>query len=384
MARALGYRPAMPPAEGPEVAVFTPALLLFIEIHDDTDGRPDVHVHAGGQGFWMARMVQALGATPIPCSPVGGESGVALGAILRAAGMPARLSSNSRPNSVVIEDRRGGQRTEIAVTEVPPLGRHEVDELYSAVVGAAIRAGVCLIAGTQLDPALPDDVFRRLVADLRRNGVLVIADLSGSPLRAALASGVDVIKISHEELIRDGWATGDGPEEVMAGIARLRGAGAGAVVVSRSSRSSLAGFEHRLVEVRSPSLEVVDHRGGGDSMTAALAVAAATGRSFEDALRLAAAAGALNVSRQGLGSGRIDAIEEIADRAEVRDLRRDGRRRHPATDERLADLSRRELYEMAQHLDIAGRSTMTHDELVAAITRTATATTPAGAVVSPD
>jgi len=369
---------------GPEVAVFTPALLLFIEIHDDTDGRPDIHVHAGGQGFWMARMVQALGATPIPCSPVGGEPGVALGAILQAAGMPARLSSSSRPNAVVVEDRRGGDRVELAVTEVPPLGRHEVDELYSAVVGAAIRAGVCLIAGTQLDPALRDDVFRRLVADLRRNGVLVIADLSGSALRAALASGVDIIKISHEELIRDGWAAGEGPDEVMEGIARLRGAGAGAVVVSRSSRNSLAGFEHRLVEVHSPSLEVVDHRGGGDSMSAALAVAAATGRSFEDGLRLAAAAGALNVSRQGLGSGRIDAIEEIADRVEVRDLRRDGRRAHPATDERLTERSRRELYEMARHLDIGGRSTMSHDELVIAIGRAAGVARRAGAVVSPE
>ena len=374
----------MPAAPAPEVAVFTPALLLFIEIHDDTDGRPDIHVHAGGQGFWMARMVQALGATPIPCSPVGGEPGVALGAILQAAGMPARLSSSSRPNAVVVEDRRGGDRVELAVTEVPPLGRHEVDELYSAVVGAAIRAGVCLIAGTQLDPALRDDVFRRLVADLRRNGVLVIADLSGSALRAALASRVDVIKVSHEELIRDGWASGDGPDEVMEGIARLRGAGAGAVVVSRSSRNSLAGFEHRLVEVHSPSLEVVDHRGGGDSMSAALAVAAATGRSFEDGLRLAAAAGALNVSRQGLGSGRIDAIEEIADRVEVRDLRRDGTRRNPGTDERLADRSRRELYEMARHLDIGGRSTMTRDELVAAIVRSAGAARRSGGVVSPE
>lgn len=119
-------------------------------------------------------------------------------------------------------------------------------------------------------------------------------------------------------------------------------------------------------------------------MSAALAVAAATGRSFEDGLRLAAAAGALNVSRQGLGSGRIDAIEEIADRVEVRDLRRDGTRRNPGTDERLADRSRRELYEMARHLDIGGRSTMTRDELVAAIVRSAGAARRSGGVVSPE
>ena len=53
-------------------------------------------------------------------------------------------------------------------------------------------------------------------------------------------------------------------------------------------------------------------------MTAALAVATAKHLDTESSLRLAAAAGALNVTRHGLGSGRADAIEQLAANVDVR------------------------------------------------------------------
>jgi 1-phosphofructokinase len=44
------------------------------------------------------------------------------------------------------------------------------------------------------------------------------------------------------------------------------------------------------------------------------------GLALEAVLRLAAAAGTLNVTRHGLGSGRRDSIEAIASRIEIRPL----------------------------------------------------------------
>jgi hypothetical protein len=55
----------------------------------------------------------------------------------------------THPNSVIVDDRRDGDRILVAETPIPRLGRHEVDELYSAIVGAAMAAGVCVLAGTK-------------------------------------------------------------------------------------------------------------------------------------------------------------------------------------------------------------------------------------------
>ena len=54
-------------------------------------------------------------------------------------------------------------------------------------------------------------------------------------------------------------------------------------------------------------------------MTAGIAVGLGRGLGLPDAVRLGAAAGALNVTRRGLGTGRRDQIERFARRVSVRE-----------------------------------------------------------------
>ncbi len=51
----------MAPAS-PTVSVFAPALLLGVIVEAGRDGAgPEIHLHPGGQGFWVARMLVRLG-----------------------------------------------------------------------------------------------------------------------------------------------------------------------------------------------------------------------------------------------------------------------------------------------------------------------------------
>ncbi|WP_420710567.1 PfkB family carbohydrate kinase [Agrococcus sp. SL85] len=73
--------------------------------------------------------------------------------------------------------------------------------------------------------------------------------------------------------------------------------------------------------VSAPSLEPVDTRGAGDSYAAGLAAVLADGGSHADAIRTGAAAGAVNATRRGLGTGDAEAVRAIAERVEARAAR---------------------------------------------------------------
>ena len=83
-----------------------------------------------------------------------------------------------------------------------------------------------MVTGCQPPDIVDPDVYRRLVTDLRANNKLVIADLTGAPLRAALEGGVGLLRLSEEELVSEGYAASDEPAEIVAGALRLNAAGA--------------------------------------------------------------------------------------------------------------------------------------------------------------
>jgi 1-phosphofructokinase len=304
-------------ADTAALAIFSPALVLLVELERDAEGTVEVHLHPGGQGYWVGRMAAALGTRPVLCAPVGGEAGVVVSNLLTHEHMALRSVPMKGDNGAYIHDRRDGERKILLETEPPVLGRHVLDQLFSVTLAAALEAGVCVVAGTHTKTLVPADTYERLVADLVETGVRVVIDLAGDILQPALAGRPHVAKISHEELIEDGYAADDSVAELAKGIKALQKAGAQDVVVSRAADPTLASIDGELVEIVVPQLRVVDHRGAGDSMTAGIAVGLARGLAMHETLRIAAAAGALNVTRHGLASGHAETILHLADCVDV-------------------------------------------------------------------
>ena len=57
------------------VAIFAPNPLLTVTLEAEGSDRQSIHFHAGGQAVWVARMVACLGARPMLCGFLGGETG---------------------------------------------------------------------------------------------------------------------------------------------------------------------------------------------------------------------------------------------------------------------------------------------------------------------
>ncbi|MBD3778682.1 MAG: phosphofructokinase [Micrococcales bacterium] len=327
----------MPTSRNPRVCVLAPTPILTVTLENGSDDvTPEIHVHPGGQGLWVARMAYSLGADVVVCGPFGGEAGTVLGHLAEVENLRVRRVSYAGGNGAYLHDRRGGERTELAFMPPARLDRHELDDLYGTVLVEALDADVCVVTGAYPTPLLPPSFFGRLVGDLRAAGVRTVADLSGKAAVAAAEAGADVLKMSHEELVEAGLAADDSVASLRAGARRLLrdvpappgGQGAdgvpagqvGAMLVSRAAEPALLVTAEGVAEIVPPSVTTVDHRGAGDSMTAGTAVGVGRGLRLTEAARLGAAAGALNVTRRGLGTGHREQIERFAEQITVREI----------------------------------------------------------------
>ncbi|HXW59729.1 MAG TPA: PfkB family carbohydrate kinase [Solirubrobacteraceae bacterium] len=306
----------------PSLVVFAPSPLLTITVEAADTPRQEIHLHAGGQGFWVSRMAALLGAQVGLCCSLGGESGTVLRALIAREHVMLLEARCAAANGVYVHARRDGVREELARTVSRGLTRHEVDELYGVMLSAALDAPLAMLTGVDPPGVLESDVYRRLAGDLKANGVKVIADLSGGALRAALDGGLDLLKLSDEELLREGLASGTDVDDLLRGAALLHEAGARTVLISRAQAPSLVldGASGCCLALSGPRVEPLEHRGAGDSMFAALGASLAADDDLTSALRVAMAAGCLNATRHGLGTGTREQIQRLSHHIEVEEV----------------------------------------------------------------
>jgi 1-phosphofructokinase len=295
--------------------------MLSITIESLTaDGGDDIHVHAAGQGVWVARMAAELGARPVLCGFIGGETGSVLRPLLEEMPVDLRLIETAEASGAYIHDRRDGERRPLAQSASMPPSRHEVDDLFAATVAAAIDADVLALCGPYPGETLPLELYGNLAADVKANGTPVVVDLSSPRLESALEGKPDIVKVNDWEVA--GFIAGpvDSEARLRAAAERLLEAGAGAAIVTRAEEPAMVVRDGEAWLLVPPRFDRGSREGCGDSMMGALSASLAAGREWEEALRIGAAAGAANFLRHGLGTGSRSVVEDLAKRVELRPL----------------------------------------------------------------
>jgi 1-phosphofructokinase len=304
----------------PRVTVFGPHPLLSVTIELLGTDQDDIHLHPGGQGVWVARMVGEMGAHPIQCAFIGGETGATLLPLLGTVPGELRSVETTSPSGCYVIDRRSGERDMIAQRWSEPPSRHETDDLFSVTVASALGSEVLVVCGSVPQDALPLELYRNLVADARGGGTKVIVDLSSSRLDSALEGEPDIVKL-------DSWQLAEFVSGPVSESKQLRSAaeavlerGARSVVVTRGGDPALVLHDGQAWELVPPHFDGGAPEGSGDSMVGALAAGLARGLEWDEALRLGAAAGAVNFLRHGLGTGSRNVVDELVERVELRPL----------------------------------------------------------------
>jgi len=308
----------MPGRQTPaDVTVFAPDSLLSVSIEAGGAG-DELHLHPGGQGVWVARMASELGASPILCTFLGGETGATLQPLLASIPAELRAVRTHGSSGSYVSDRRSGDRALVARAVRPAPQRHELDDLVAATTVAALASSVLVLCNPFPAEGIPDEVYETIAASARAAGVTVVADLSSPRLDRVLPYRPQLVKLNDWELAEYIRGPVDGARAIAA-AERLRDAGAEAVAVTRAEQPIIVVWSKgEPFEIVPPSFPHGFREGCGDTMTGAIAAGLARGLTLPDALVLGAAAGSANFLRHGLGTGNRAVVEELARKVAIR------------------------------------------------------------------
>jgi 1-phosphofructokinase len=294
-----------------------PLLAVTIELRGESD---DLHLHPAGQGVWVARMAGELGADPVLCGFIGGETGKVLQPLLDEVPGTRRLVSTAAWSGSYVMDRRSGEREPIAFAWSASPTRHEIDDLVSLTTTSALASEVLVLCGPVPSESLPVEVYGKLVADTRAGDTRTIVDLSPPRLNSALEGEPDIVKVNDWQLAEFVEGAVSTESEMRSGAEAVLEAGAGCVMVTRGGDPALIATREHTWELTPPRFEEGAPEGSGDSMVGAMAAMLAQGLSLEEALRWGAAAGAANFLRHGLGTGSRTVVEDLLPRVELREV----------------------------------------------------------------
>jgi 1-phosphofructokinase family hexose kinase len=278
---------------------------------------------AGGKGINVARALSLMGRPVIATGFAGGPTGTRVLEQLREESVLTdftRIAGETRINMAVI-DPTSGEQTEIN-ERGPAVSPEEVEIFFERIGYLASGARICVLAGT-LPPGAGDDLYARLVKDLRARGVTVILDAEGEAMLAGLRAGASIVTPNEreaEELVGQEFADrGD----LVHGLSELIRLGAEEAVITRPDGCVAAvgeGSERSYLEVVTEPLDTVSTVGSGDAFLAGFVAARYEGRPPGECLAYGVACGA--ESTQHFGAGAIDPrqVERILPEVEVRDL----------------------------------------------------------------
>lgn len=278
---------------------------------------------AGGKGINVARALTLLGRPVIATGFVGGPTGTRVLEELREESVLTdftRIAAETRINLAVI-DPTSGQQTEIN-ERGPAVSPEEVKRLFERIAYLAAGAKICVLAGS-LPPGAGEDLYARLVEDLKRRGVEVVLDSEGEAMLAGVRAGPAMVTPNEreaEELVGQEFAD---RADLAHGLEELLRLGAAEAAITRPDGCVAAvgeGSERRLLEVHTEPLDPVSTVGSGDAFLAGYVAARYEGRGPEECLAYGVACGAESTQHFGAGTVDRNQVERLLGAVSVRDL----------------------------------------------------------------
>jgi len=281
--------------------------------------RPSIElVLPGGKGVNVARVAKALGQPAVVAGWVGGHAGQFIEDGLQAEGIHTAFIHTvveSRECFSVLDPVNG------TLTEVYEKGRpvapQELEAFYSLFQERLPQAAMVTLSGS-LPPGVPANFYARLICMARAANVPSALDTSGEALRSGLEEGCpDLLKCNRAELSGLVGKPLETLNDVRGAIHDLAGHKCARVVITLGETGAIAADGERTWLAQAPKIAAVSAVGSGDAFLAGLVCGLLDKKPFEEALRLAIAAGSANALQIGAGRLRAADVELLLEQVRV-------------------------------------------------------------------
>jgi 1-phosphofructokinase/tagatose 6-phosphate kinase len=265
---------------------------------------------AGGKGINIARALKGLGVPVVATGLAGGRTGTRIVEELTAEAILndfVRIDGESRTSTAIV-DPAGGSYTEVNEWG-PHVGPEELEMLLEKLVYLSQGADYVIFAGS-LPRGIEDDFYGEAVHELNRRGAQTVLDCEGEPLRFGVMAEPLLVSPNEREAEALVGQEFNDDDDFLTALETIAELGARNVLITRESgcwallRSERQASRYRAV---APLVEPVSTVGSGDVLLAAFVAARLDGRSDEESLRAAVAAGA--AATLEVGAGRFEPRE---------------------------------------------------------------------------
>ncbi|MBZ4660086.1 MAG: fructose-phosphate kinase [Desulfacinum sp.] len=280
-------------------------------VEDDTVRIRKETYYAGGKGIDVSRVIRELEGHSVALGFVGGYDGSHLEGLLINAGVLTdfvRIGGETRTNIIVKEAETGRQF--VLSAGGPEVRAAEIGELYHQIL--RLPDMEYMVLSGSLPRGVSPNVYGQLVLAARKKGAFVMLDADGEALREALNYRPHCIKPNRHELSRLVGRDVSSQEEILAACREIHRRGVPLVLVSRGKDGLiLSCAEGPAIQAVGPAVQVDSTVGAGDSAVAGFILAHSRGRSLEECVRLACAAGTATAMTPGTELCHRRTVEEL-------------------------------------------------------------------------
>jgi 1-phosphofructokinase/tagatose 6-phosphate kinase len=267
----------------------------------------DVLTLAGGKGINIARALKRLDIPVVATGLAGGRTGTRIVEELTAEAILndfVRIGEESRTSTAVVDP------TESSYSEInewgPRVTEDELETLLGKLRYLSRGADFVVFAGS-LPRGVEESFYAEATRELARRGVAVVLDTEGQPLRFGTEAEPWLVSPNQREAEHVVGQELEDEEDFLMALDTIAELGARNVHITLESGSYALFREDRQVRryrALAPTIEPVSTVGAGDVLLAQFIAAHLAGKTGEEALKLAVAAGA--ASTLEVGAGRFD------------------------------------------------------------------------------